>query len=244
MKCYIFFLCGHLHCYSGIFNNRFNIQKSFFNFNKYFSFPDYKTDELEKNLNQRTDNIEQALSIKTDNLVSLFNNKSGELDKSVKTRLAELDQIFNKKIDELHNKASVLNDQISSKTSGIEEEVRKEISDMTEKVNAVTEGIKKQTSIVINTWTKENGVEMTEEQAKTYFAELNKEGELSDDELENVAGAGCDSVKPAPQRAKYRGKIGWASHDAGDVSPWYYFTSDDGTYKNVEAMLGRDLEFV
>ena len=35
---------------------------------------------------------------------------------------------------------------------------------------------------------KENGVELTEEQAKEYFAELHKEGELSDEELEAVAG--------------------------------------------------------
>lgn len=36
---------------------------------------------------------------------------------------------------------------------------------------------------------KENGVEMTEDEAATYFAQLNpKSGELDDDELDNVAG--------------------------------------------------------
>ncbi len=36
---------------------------------------------------------------------------------------------------------------------------------------------------------KENGIELTNEEAKTYFAKLNaKEGELADDELDNVAG--------------------------------------------------------
>ena len=36
---------------------------------------------------------------------------------------------------------------------------------------------------------KENGIELTAEEAKTYFAKLNtKSGELSDDELDNVAG--------------------------------------------------------
>ncbi len=36
---------------------------------------------------------------------------------------------------------------------------------------------------------KENGIELTNEEAKTYFAKLNaKEGELADDELGNVAG--------------------------------------------------------
>ena len=39
---------------------------------------------------------------------------------------------------------------------------------------------------------KENSMEMTEETAKTYFDLLNpKTGELSDDELDNVAGGSC-----------------------------------------------------
>ena len=39
---------------------------------------------------------------------------------------------------------------------------------------------------------KENGIELTNEQAKEYFAQLNPtKGELSDDELEDVAGGGC-----------------------------------------------------
>ena len=42
---------------------------------------------------------------------------------------------------------------------------------------------------------KENGMEMTEEQANVYFAQLHPtSGELSDEELDNVAGGGC-SVK-------------------------------------------------
>lgn len=41
---------------------------------------------------------------------------------------------------------------------------------------------------------KKNGVELTEEQAKEYFAKINPEnGEVADDELDNVAG-GCDSL--------------------------------------------------
>ncbi len=40
---------------------------------------------------------------------------------------------------------------------------------------------------------KENGIEMTPEEANTYFAQLNpKTGELADDELDSVAGGGCD----------------------------------------------------
>ncbi len=38
---------------------------------------------------------------------------------------------------------------------------------------------------------KENGTELTEEEANTYFAKLNKNGEISDDELDSVSGGGC-----------------------------------------------------
>ena len=38
---------------------------------------------------------------------------------------------------------------------------------------------------------KENGMELTEESAKAYFEQLHKIGELSDNELENVAGGHC-----------------------------------------------------
>lgn len=39
---------------------------------------------------------------------------------------------------------------------------------------------------------KGNGVSMTEEQAKAYFEQFHPvSGEISDDELENVAGGGC-----------------------------------------------------
>ncbi|MGN0154810.1 MAG: hypothetical protein ACI4A3_10175 [Lachnospiraceae bacterium] len=39
---------------------------------------------------------------------------------------------------------------------------------------------------------KENNMELTEEEATAYFAQLHgKTGELSDDELDNVAGGGC-----------------------------------------------------
>ena len=41
---------------------------------------------------------------------------------------------------------------------------------------------------------KEVNLEMTEEEAKAYFAQLNPEaGELSDEELDNVAGGGCET---------------------------------------------------
>ena len=43
------------------------------------------------------------------------------------------------------------------------------------------------------TLAKENGEELTEEEANTYFAKLHKTGELTDDELNDVAGGGCGS---------------------------------------------------
>ena len=45
---------------------------------------------------------------------------------------------------------------------------------------------------------KENGMELTEEEAKNYFEQWHKEGELSDEELNNVSG-GCGSSDPAPK---------------------------------------------
>lgn len=42
---------------------------------------------------------------------------------------------------------------------------------------------------------KANGVEMTADEAATYFAQLNPtSGELSDDDLDNVAGGGCNDI--------------------------------------------------
>ena len=45
---------------------------------------------------------------------------------------------------------------------------------------------------------KENNYDFNEEQANAYFEQLNKSGELSDNELENVAGGGCST----PQKPK------------------------------------------
>ena len=39
---------------------------------------------------------------------------------------------------------------------------------------------------------KAEGIEATEEQIRAQFNAMHKEGELADDELENVSGAGCD----------------------------------------------------
>ena len=49
---------------------------------------------------------------------------------------------------------------------------------------------------------KENGMELTEEEAAKYFAEWHKEGELSDEELNNVSGGCGGSSDPAPRYQK------------------------------------------
>ena len=41
---------------------------------------------------------------------------------------------------------------------------------------------------------EEYGYEISKEEAEKIYAELNQEGELSDEELENVAGGGCYST--------------------------------------------------
>lgn len=43
----------------------------------------------------------------------------------------------------------------------------------------------------LRAFAKENGIELTEEEATKCFAEFHKEGELADEELDNVAGGGC-----------------------------------------------------
>lgn len=46
----------------------------------------------------------------------------------------------------------------------------------------------------ILTLAKENNIPLTEQEASDYFAKLNTEGELADDELNNVAG-GCGKAR-------------------------------------------------
>ena len=44
---------------------------------------------------------------------------------------------------------------------------------------------------------RENGIKLTEEEAAKYFAALHKEGEIADEELDNVSG-GCGDDGPRP----------------------------------------------
>ena len=46
---------------------------------------------------------------------------------------------------------------------------------------------------------KENDIELTGEQAKEYYDRLHATGELSDDELDNVAGGGCALATHCPK---------------------------------------------
>ena len=60
---------------------------------------------------------------------------------------------------------------------------------------------------------KENGIEMTAEEAAKYFADFHKEGELSDEELSNVAGGGCGEDPHDP-------------HDDYPTGSCFLYTSD------------------
>ncbi len=49
---------------------------------------------------------------------------------------------------------------------------------------------------------KENDIELNEEQAEKLLAKLNTIGEVSDEELDNVAGGGCDYFKAKCPKCK------------------------------------------
>ena len=51
---------------------------------------------------------------------------------------------------------------------------------------------------------KENGIELTEDNAKYYFETYFSSGALSDDELENVSGGGCKDNEAKPITPEYQ----------------------------------------
>ena len=73
---------------------------------------------------------------------------------------------------------------------------------------------------------KENGVEMTAEEAATYFTQLNpKSGELNADELEAVTGGGCGGSKDSGTVVKdpitlYNEVSGLACPKCGQLNCW------------------------
>ena len=63
---------------------------------------------------------------------------------------------------------------------------------------------------------KANGVEMTADEAKSYFAQLNpKSGELDDDDLDSVAGGACAEREPLPYGKKVRVTSGQTCEKCG-----------------------------
>ena len=82
---------------------------------------------------------------------------------------------------------------------------------------------------------KENGMELTEEEAKNYFEQWHKEGELADDELDNVSG-GCGGEE-APPAPKYHSgqRIREVSRSSAAVHGYVYATiisdGDVGDYE-------------
>lgn len=78
---------------------------------------------------------------------------------------------------------------------------------------------------------KASNVELSEEQAKEYFAKLNPtKGELSDDELDDVSGGGCGESK-----TKYcpncNSELRMISEGTGNFSIKFYYLCDSCGYK-------------
>ena len=78
---------------------------------------------------------------------------------------------------------------------------------------------------------KASNVELSEEQAKDYFAKLNPtKGELSDDELDEVSGGGCGESK-----TKYcpncNSELRMMSEGTGNFSMKFYYLCDSCGYK-------------
>ena len=78
---------------------------------------------------------------------------------------------------------------------------------------------------------KASNVELSEEQAKEYFAKLNPtKGELSDEELDDVSGGGCGESK-----TKYcpncNSELRMISEGTGNFSMKFYYLCDSCGYK-------------
>lgn len=70
---------------------------------------------------------------------------------------------------------------------------------------------------------KENNVELTAEEAVTYYAQLNPtQGELSDDELDNVAGGACSGESVNDEHVRF---IGGKCSNCGAENPSGYFSA-------------------
>ena len=85
---------------------------------------------------------------------------------------------------------------------------------------------------------KAENIELTEEEAAQAFAKMNKNGELSDEELDNVAGGGCPGGATPPKfsvndRVSHKGSDGKAVYGTVVLiipveSDYWYLVVDDG----------------
>ncbi|MDE7399064.1 MAG: hypothetical protein K2N06_05995 [Oscillospiraceae bacterium] len=67
---------------------------------------------------------------------------------------------------------------------------------------------------------KENEIELSENEAKAYFEQLNKSGEISDEELDNVSGGGCH-YKDGPLVVTHGNSCdNWACKYCGEAFHW------------------------
>lgn len=70
----------------------------------------------------------------------------------------------------------------------------------------------------------ENGIELTPEQAAEYYEALHKSGELSDDELGNVAGGKCQTIFDEDPETK-------VCPECGGIARLYYRSAKKGGHK-------------
>ena len=83
---------------------------------------------------------------------------------------------------------------------------------------------------------KAEGIELTAEGAEKAFAELNKSGELSDSELDNVAGGGCGDDNGSPDgRAKSESAVVFM-YAVGQTVKVIGWSINEGTVKETKAI--------
>ena len=86
---------------------------------------------------------------------------------------------------------------------------------------------------------KAENIELTEEEAAQAFAKMNKNGELSDEELDNVAGGGCPGGATPPPKFSVNDRVSHKGSDGKAVygtvvliipveSDYWYLVVDDG----------------
>ena len=83
---------------------------------------------------------------------------------------------------------------------------------------------------------KTENIELTENEAEKYFAELHKNGELSDNELDNVSGGGCGDDNSSPDgRAKSESAVVFM-YAVGQTVKVIGWSTNEGTVKETKAI--------